>query len=210
MTLPNPPGHQVVAPGQVIGSNWGNAVWNQSVQRFASDADRRNQYPTPAPGDVWYLRDIKVWQTFDGTNVTTLVTGISQSLANAAVTYSAQNAWVVMGPLSPAAGFGANPLLPVNPATTGVQIVVPGRYLAQASCLFSIAQLPRGVGVRKNAGPIAQSVDSGTQATWDASSPMELFDCVAGDVIEGVIFQNAAGQVTWNAGNQRMRVARVG
>ena len=32
MTLPNPPGHQVVAPGQVIGSNWGNATWDQSGQ----------------------------------------------------------------------------------------------------------------------------------------------------------------------------------
>ena len=52
--IPNPAGHVVVAPGQTIGSDWGNAVWNQSVQRFASIADRDAQFTAPVDGAVCY------------------------------------------------------------------------------------------------------------------------------------------------------------
>jgi hypothetical protein len=57
MTLPNPPGHQVVAPGQVIGSAWGNAAWDQSVNRFASAPDRDNQWTAPPNGALCYTLD---------------------------------------------------------------------------------------------------------------------------------------------------------
>jgi hypothetical protein len=47
-----------VAPGQVISSaGWGNIVWDQSVQCFASMADVANQYPAPHVGSVVFTED---------------------------------------------------------------------------------------------------------------------------------------------------------
>jgi hypothetical protein len=57
LVIPNPAGHQVVAPGQTVASDWGNHVWDQSVQCFASAADRDTQYPTPHAGAVCYTID---------------------------------------------------------------------------------------------------------------------------------------------------------
>lgn len=205
-------GRKQVAAGQTIQSiPWGNPVWDQSVQNFASSADRLNQFPTPQKGAVWYLEDTRRWQCWDGQAVATLPAGISQRLTNAAVTYSTQSVWYPMQGLGPAAGFAANPLLPVNASGSGVQIVIPGRYVAQATANFTVATLPRGVGVRLNTGGTAsQTTDSSsTTAAW-LSSPAELFDCVAGDVIEGVTYQQNVGTNTWPAGILGFRCWRVG
>lgn len=43
-------GRKQVAPRQTIASQWGNEVWDQSVQTFASKADRDTQFPTPHLG----------------------------------------------------------------------------------------------------------------------------------------------------------------
>lgn len=62
MTLPNPPGHQIIAPGQTIGSSWGNAVWGQSTERYASVADRDTQLISPQDGTVCYtLAEQRLW-----------------------------------------------------------------------------------------------------------------------------------------------------
>ena len=67
LVLPNPAGHQVVAPGQTIGSEWGNAVWNQSMNRFASPADRDTQWPTPPNGAVCVTLDTGTpWFRYNG------------------------------------------------------------------------------------------------------------------------------------------------
>ena len=64
-----PTGRKTVAPGQPISSSsWGNLVWDQSIECFASAADRDNQYPQAArhPGAPVYLEDVKVLQYWDG------------------------------------------------------------------------------------------------------------------------------------------------
>lgn len=61
-------GRKTVTVGQVIDPNtWGNLVWDQSVQSFASDADRTAQFPVPVrkAGAVTWLDDV---QRFDGWN----------------------------------------------------------------------------------------------------------------------------------------------
>lgn len=60
-------GRQTVAPGQTIASQWGNLVWDQSIQDFASGADRTTQFPTPKPGNATWLEDVKGLQVWDGT-----------------------------------------------------------------------------------------------------------------------------------------------
>lgn len=56
-------GRVQVAPGQVIQSTvWGNPLWDQSVQEFASVADRNTQYPAPHNGSVcWTAAEGQWW-----------------------------------------------------------------------------------------------------------------------------------------------------
>ena len=60
-------GRKTVAPGQTIASQWGNLVWDQSIQDFASGPDRTTQFPTPKPGNATWLEDIKALHVWDGT-----------------------------------------------------------------------------------------------------------------------------------------------
>lgn len=55
MTMPDPPGRQVIAPGEPVASDWGNAVWSQSVQRFANLAQLADEWPDPDDGALAYL-----------------------------------------------------------------------------------------------------------------------------------------------------------
>ena len=51
-----------VSPGQVIQSaQWGNVVWDQSVNAFANAADRTAQWPNPQEGALSYLADLRRW-----------------------------------------------------------------------------------------------------------------------------------------------------
>lgn len=62
-------GRKTVVVGQVIDPvAWGNPLWDQSVQQFASDADRTAQFPAGQrkPGAVTWLDDVKQWQGWDG------------------------------------------------------------------------------------------------------------------------------------------------
>lgn len=43
-------GRKTVAPRQTITSQWGNWTWDQSVQSFATLADRSTQFPAPQRG----------------------------------------------------------------------------------------------------------------------------------------------------------------
>lgn len=52
------PGYQQVSPGQTVQSTWGNTVWNQTLNRFASAADRDAQWPAPPNGAICYLADL--------------------------------------------------------------------------------------------------------------------------------------------------------
>lgn len=53
-----PTGRVVVSPGQTISSSsWGNPVWDQSINCFASTADRDTQWPTPHEGSECFTVD---------------------------------------------------------------------------------------------------------------------------------------------------------
>jgi hypothetical protein len=60
-------GRKTVVVGQVIDPvAWGNPLWDQSVQVFASDADRTTQYPSGQrhEGAVTWLEDIDALQVW--------------------------------------------------------------------------------------------------------------------------------------------------
>jgi hypothetical protein len=49
-------GRVVVNPGDIVASDWGNLVYGQSVNVFASAADRDTQWPTPPDGAICYTQ----------------------------------------------------------------------------------------------------------------------------------------------------------
>ena len=62
-------GRKTVVVGQVIDPDaWGNPLWDQSVQTFASDADRTTQFPAAQrkAGAVTWLDDVKRFEAWDG------------------------------------------------------------------------------------------------------------------------------------------------
>lgn len=64
MTMPNPPGRQTVAPGELIASDWGNAVWDQSVVHFTDALQRDSQWPNPPEGAFCYLDSTRSHLTY--------------------------------------------------------------------------------------------------------------------------------------------------
>lgn len=54
-----PNGRLVVAAGQTIASAWGNTTYDQTMQTFASAADRTNQWPAPNDGALSWLVDTR-------------------------------------------------------------------------------------------------------------------------------------------------------
>jgi len=60
-------GRKTVVVGQVIDPvTWGNPVWDQSVQQFASAADRTSQFGTPLKGAVTWLDDVARLEVWNG------------------------------------------------------------------------------------------------------------------------------------------------
>jgi hypothetical protein len=81
-----PVGHLVVAPGQTVASNWGNALWDQSVNAFASAADRDNQWPAPPAAAMAYTQDTRTLWQFDGTSWLTMRVNYPMELKTLAAT----------------------------------------------------------------------------------------------------------------------------
>jgi hypothetical protein len=55
-------GRVQVSPGQTIASSWGNLVWDQSVNTFASIADRTTQWPAAHDGALcWTIAENTLW-----------------------------------------------------------------------------------------------------------------------------------------------------
>jgi hypothetical protein len=115
-------GRKTVAPGQVVASDWGNTVWDQSVQTFASAADRATQFPAPKAGAVTWLDDVKRIEVFNGTAWADLpggryasVTVATQVQAGAGIWFTANQVTltnvpagaVITGSATTVAGLGA-------------------------------------------------------------------------------------------------------
>lgn len=61
-------GRKTVVVGQNIDPvAWGNPLWDQSVQTFASAADRTAQFAAPKQGAVTWLEDVKRLEVYNGT-----------------------------------------------------------------------------------------------------------------------------------------------
>jgi hypothetical protein len=71
-----PTGRIQVSPGQTIASTWGNTDWDQTVQCFASNADRDNQYPAPHDGALAYTADTATVWKYAGTGWHALPGGV--------------------------------------------------------------------------------------------------------------------------------------
>lgn len=50
-------GRQHPAPGEIIASDWGARLWDQSVQTFTNTTDRDTQYASPRDGAITYQED---------------------------------------------------------------------------------------------------------------------------------------------------------
>src|SRR5690554_8112456 len=52
--------------GETIAVEWGNAIRDRTIQRYANAAERETLHPTPAEGDLSYLEDTNSIEVFDG------------------------------------------------------------------------------------------------------------------------------------------------
>ena len=52
--------------GETIAVEWGNAIRDRTIQRYANAAERDELHPTPAEGDLSYLEDTNSIEVFDG------------------------------------------------------------------------------------------------------------------------------------------------
>src|SRR5690554_5303538 len=52
--------------GETIAADWGNAIRDRTIQRYANAAERDLLHPTPAEGDLSYLEDTNTIEVYDG------------------------------------------------------------------------------------------------------------------------------------------------
>lgn len=141
-------GRKTVVVGQVIDpAVWGNPLWDQSVQTFASDAARTAQFPAPLQGATTWLDDVKKLQVFNGTRwvdigapmwvgATTSVSVPASATASASATF-------------PTGWFRVPPV--VVAMTNTSQCFVVGPLVAQSTTLVTVTLRNIGTGVVPNA-----------------------------------------------------------
>lgn len=77
-------GRKQVAPRTTIASQWGNEVWDQSIQTFATITDRDTQFPAPKKGACCMLDSHSgILMRYDGTGWYGTQTGLSTITTNA-------------------------------------------------------------------------------------------------------------------------------
>src|SRR5690606_38313594 len=52
--------------GETIAVEWGNAIRDRTIQRYADAAERDELHPTPTEGDLSYLEDTNSIEVYDG------------------------------------------------------------------------------------------------------------------------------------------------
>src|SRR5690606_22905202 len=52
--------------GETIAVEWGNAIRDRTIQRYANAAEREALHPNPTEGDLSYLEDTNSIEVYDG------------------------------------------------------------------------------------------------------------------------------------------------
>src|SRR5690606_23503437 len=52
--------------GETIAVEWGNAIRDRTIQRYANAAERDELHPNPTEGDLSYLEDTNSIEVYDG------------------------------------------------------------------------------------------------------------------------------------------------
>ena len=188
-------GRVQVAPGQTISSaTWGNPVWDQSVNCFASAADRDAQWPSPHDGSVCYTVDQAVlWLRMGG--IWKVVSAAIHAGMYRGAAFNVNNTLVAAAPFDTAEP-GSTPGMVSGLSTSAARflITVPGRYLFCASISYApTVALTMYINLRKNAVNQAQGGSSySVTGQWGQGPGVSKgILCVAGDYLD----------VTWQTNN---------
>jgi hypothetical protein len=182
-------GRLVVAPGQVIGSDWGNHTNEQSVNRFASAADRTSQWPTPHDGAVSYLEDTDLFYGYSK--------GAWQVLGPAAATLLTANGTAGTVPT----GQTYNPL----GGSTGLALTRGGRPFLAVCTYFAELNMPANSEARVdlliNGTILRQSRHgAGSASRWDNFEITDTYVSAAGVTLQLTVgVTSTAGTVSYAA-----------
>jgi hypothetical protein len=183
-----PAGRLTVAPNEEIASAWGNTVFDQSINQFASTADRDAQWPAPPDGALCYtaaettlwLRRAGVWQTMIVTIPAPPRYGMRTPAAAVTSPSTANTAQKV--PLAASVYDQAAAL-----AGGTYTCPVAGRYLARGSVSASIAAALI-ISARVNRNGAVDTIGQAQNGTGANAATMAqavaLIMCAAGDTLE--------------------------
>ena len=205
-------GRIVVAPGQAISSAWGNTVFDQSVVRFASAADRDNQWPAPQDGAVCWLDDVKQFVARKNGVWGPWITGTHRlRISRTAAWTLGTGAWVAVPGMTVEPGQVPSSI--TCPLDDRIQIGVAGGYICGAGGSWpGNATGRRGWAVVKNgaAGPDMFNQDlrlAASAALGHVYSTVLLMELAAGDYIRAMCYQDAG--VNLGMGAVQLWAARV-
>src|SRR5690554_8217175 len=70
--------------GETIAVEWGNAIRDRTIQRYADAAEQDELHPNPTEGDLSYLEDTDIIEVYDGFVWTTVTGPLERSGATVA------------------------------------------------------------------------------------------------------------------------------
>jgi hypothetical protein len=178
----SPTGRLVVAPGQSIASAWGNSAWDQTVNQFASAADRANQWPSPNPGSLSFRTDANVLEIYLGTAWRTLMGTpyVARAYRVAALTVSSGAAPVPLDTVD----AGDDPMGMFSGG--GFLVARAGRYQVNGGVVISTttASDRASATLRKNGTEVTRGNQNNYQGgTVIISGVADIVTCAAGDTI---------------------------
>lgn len=187
-------GRKTVVVGQVIDPvAWGNPLWDQSVQQFASDADRTTQFPTAQRklGAVTWLDDVKRLEVWDGTAWVRLDGGVPSFTSSSIVAYgpSSNTAPLTLG----------GPFSFVPPRSGLARATAKLDYSVSATAGFAGAAVSVA-GTAHDAEYLFPGAAGGNRAMVNPTSAFRVVQGVAVSLAIVAWVFNAAGSWTINAG----------
>ena len=196
-------GRLQVNPGDTIQSAWGNATYDQSVQQYATVADRTAQWPTPADGALSYTVD------------------------QALLWLRRQGAWTALSPVAASAPAGAVTISGLTPiplgsptydtlagfSTAAYTVRMAGFYLAMMR--LTIASVPASNGpamrIQRNTVDLLtlNLFNGASVASTLTGSAAEVVQLAVGDSIR-MACGNTGGTVTAGPATSALTLIRIG